>query len=107
MPYSNSPRSVRAAVALLAGLTITSSASAQGVNISELQRNPAVRAAVNACIADHDRLCGWVTPGGGRIVRCLVDRSEALSPGCRAALERASNALTSAGVALMPYRPAK
>lgn len=107
MPSFDTPRSVRVAVALLAGLTITSAASAQGVDISALQRNPAVRAAVNACIADHDRLCSGVTPGGGRIVRCLVDRSEALSPGCRAALERASNALTSAGVALMPYRPAK
>ena len=86
---------------------MTGAASAQGVDVSELQRNPAVRAAVGACIADHDRLCSGVTPGGGRIVRCLVAHSEALSPACRAAMERASEALTSAGYALMPYRPVK
>jgi hypothetical protein len=106
MPSFTSARTL-CAIATLSGLSLTSAASAQAPDIAELQRNPAVRAAINACIADHDRLCSGVTPGGGRIVRCLAAQSAMLSPGCRAAMERASSALMSAGVALMPDRPAK
>lgn len=98
---------LRAAIPLLAVLTVASSASAQDIDISALQREPTVRAAISACMADRDRLCSDVAPGGGRIVRCLAARSEALSPGCRTAMEKASATLISAGVALTPNRPTK
>src|SRR5581483_1084961 len=84
---------VRAAAALLCTVPLASVASAQGPAMAELQSNPAVRAAVSACMGDHARLCSSVTPGGGRIIRCLAEHSAALSPGCRAAMEKASSAL--------------
>lgn len=107
MPSFHSPCLLPAAAALLCGAALVGTASAQGVDVSELQRIPAVRAAISACVADRDRLCSSVTPGGGRIVRCLAARSEALSPGCRTAMEKASSALISAGVALTPDQPTK
>jgi hypothetical protein len=107
MPSFPSARTRWAAITILSSVTLTSAASAQSPDFAELQRNPAVRVAVTSCMADRGRLCGGVMPGGGRIVHCLVEQSAALSPGCRAALDRASSALVAAGVALMPERPVK
>lgn len=38
------------------------------------------------CGADVRRLCRGAPPGGGRIIGCLVENREQLSPGCRAAM---------------------
>ncbi len=54
---------------------------------------PAVRAARNACLADVLRLCPEVTPGGGRIVRCLAAQRERVSPICRDAIMTAKAAI--------------
>jgi hypothetical protein len=35
-----------------------------------------------ACKSDAERFCNGVQPGGGRIVRCLMDHSQELSDGC-------------------------
>jgi hypothetical protein len=40
------------------------------------------------CEADYHRLCPTVVPGGGRILRCLLDNDKDLSSACRAALQR-------------------
>lgn len=42
-----------------------------------------IRGAARACQADMRRLCGDVRPGGGRIIACLRDKEEQLSPGCQ------------------------
>ena len=68
-------RSVSLAVLVILA---ASAASAQ-------QPSPAVR---QACEADYHRLCATVAPGGGRILRCLLDRDKELAPECRAALQQ-------------------
>ena len=45
---------------------------------------PAVEA---ACNADYKKLCGNVTPGGGRILACMKEKNSELSAGCRTALQ--------------------
>jgi hypothetical protein len=39
-----------------------------------------------ACSADYHRLCAGVSPGGGRIMKCLNDNFDALSEGCKQAV---------------------
>ncbi|MGA3303766.1 MAG: cysteine rich repeat-containing protein [Methylovirgula sp.] len=39
-----------------------------------------------ACHDDYHAFCATVMPGGGRIVACLHQHEDKLSPGCRAAL---------------------
>jgi hypothetical protein len=49
------------------------------------------RAAVRqACEADYHRLCATVLPGGGRILKCLTDHDNDLTPDCRSALRSRS-----------------
>jgi len=42
-----------------------------------------------ACSADVSQFCGWVMPGGGRILACLQAKQGELSPACRVALPQA------------------
>jgi hypothetical protein len=39
-----------------------------------------------ACLADYQRLCSSVTPGGGRIKQCMLDHTNELSSDCRSVL---------------------
>jgi hypothetical protein len=39
-----------------------------------------------ACQEDYKRLCAGVTPGGGRIKKCMTENSAKLSPACKTAL---------------------
>jgi acetyl esterase/lipase len=45
-----------------------------------------MRAVASSCRADMQRLCADTRPGGGRIVECLRDNAEALSPDCNQAM---------------------
>jgi hypothetical protein len=36
-----------------------------------------------ACEADYHRLCAGISPGGGRIKKCLNDNFDALSDACK------------------------
>lgn len=38
------------------------------------------------CLEDYKRLCSAVPRGGGRILKCMMDNSDKLSPPCRASL---------------------
>lgn len=66
-------------VASLAALVILAARAAS------TQPSPAVR---QLCEADYHRLCATVAPGGGRILRCLLDHDKELAPECRAALQQ-------------------
>jgi len=39
-----------------------------------------------ACAADYHRLCAGVSPGGGRIKKCLNDNIDVLSDACKQAV---------------------
>ncbi|CAL79279.1 hypothetical protein; putative signal peptide [Bradyrhizobium sp. ORS 278] len=43
-----------------------------------------------ACGAEVRTLCAGITPGGGRIKQCMVEKSDRLSDGCRSALKEAN-----------------
>jgi Cysteine rich repeat len=90
------------AAVFFSGAPVIDAASAQNIDITSLQRQPAVRDAMNACMADRSRLCADVPPGGGRIVRCLAARSQDLSAVCRSHMEKARDALVAAGIAVNP-----
>ncbi|MFL9827582.1 cysteine rich repeat-containing protein [Rhodoplanes sp. SY1] len=57
---------------------------AAGAQTSALAQDQAVLR--DACKADYQKLCQGVQPGGGRIIKCLQDQSDKLSPGCKTAL---------------------
>lgn len=40
-----------------------------------------------ACMADYSRHCSGITPGSGRVRKCLGDNYAALSQACRQALD--------------------
>ena len=43
----------------------------------------------NACMADYEKYCKSVTPGGGRIIACLAKESDKLTPACKKVLAAA------------------
>ncbi|MEW5743335.1 MAG: cysteine rich repeat-containing protein [Myxococcota bacterium] len=43
--------------------------------------------AEDPCAEDTKQLCGDVKPGGGRVTECLKQKSDRLSPGCKAKLD--------------------
>jgi hypothetical protein len=51
--------------------------------------DPGRGAVRQACQADYRTFCTGVQPGGGRIVACLQQNFDKLSPGCQQALTAA------------------
>ena len=50
---------------------------------------PANAQTKNACAEDVAKYCKDVTPGGGRVVKCLKEHEKDLSPECKAGQEKA------------------
>jgi hypothetical protein len=90
------------AVAILALTAAATLAAERDKGVEKLQWVPEMRAAINACMADQERLCFDIVPGNGRIVRCLAAQGDRLSVACATALQKASEALIAAGVTLNP-----
>lgn len=65
----------------VAALTLVLAATGGGPAAAQDQR--VLR---DACKADYQRLCQGVQPGGGRIVKCLQDQGDKLTPACKTAL---------------------
>lgn len=88
-----------------AAALVSTPGRAQQIDIAAAKDHPAVHAAVSACKGDRARLCSFVFPGGGRIVRCLAEQPDRLSPPCRGAMQQARDALIAEGLAA-PAAPA-
>ncbi len=73
------------------GLTLLSAlpqtAAAQNQMPAEMRRE--ARAVMQSCRSDYRRLCEGVQPGGGRILACLENHGNQLTPGCSGAMPRA------------------
>jgi hypothetical protein len=54
------------------------------------QPENSAQATRQACMADYDRFCSDVQPGGGRVKACLKQNARSLSPECREALDAAN-----------------
>jgi hypothetical protein len=53
------------------------------LSLSRVSAQEARGAARQACAADYRRLCTGVSPGAGRIRKCLNDNFAALSDACK------------------------
>jgi len=51
--------------------------------------SPAFAQAANPCAKDIKQYCGYVTPGGGRLVRCYEEHKDSMTADCRAWAEGA------------------
>lgn len=78
--------------ALMAALGLAMVMTSSLASASEPQRLGAgyLLRAMSDCSADRERFCANVPSGGGRIVRCLMDNRERLTPACRPHIERAA-----------------
>lgn len=74
--------------AAIVALGASTSALAQSQLQTQItpQMQSEARIVMQACRADHDRLCSDVTPGGGRILACLQSHAGQLSSVCARAL---------------------
>ncbi|MDI4663446.1 cysteine rich repeat-containing protein [Xanthobacter autotrophicus] len=80
---SRAPLASVLAMPLLAfGLALGLAPEARAQNISPEQ----AKALRTACEADVKKLCAGVQPGGGRLVQCLKEHKDEVTPPCQASL---------------------
>ena len=75
-----------AATRIAAAAVVTASVFAAGAAMAQQPSPAQEREAMQACRADYETLCKGVEPGGGRIIACLMQHAEKVSPGCKQAL---------------------
>lgn len=73
---------MRRAAVLVAVLVLADPAGASQPEIPAEQRE--------ACQRDYIRHCLGTTPGEGRVIQCMIDSFEKLSPKCAASLTKAA-----------------
>lgn len=81
----------RISLPLMAGvalLGLTAGARAQPAGMQAMRQ---------ACMPDYKAYCSGVAPGGGRILACLQQHAQSLSPDCAQALQSAEAAHKSQG----------
>jgi hypothetical protein len=76
-------RELRLAIAAMLAAAIAASA----VSRANAQTGPSRADLRRACGADVRAICAGITPGGGRIEQCMVEKFDQLSDGCKAALK--------------------
>ena len=79
--------SPRAAVYVRSALAAASLIALFVLLISRVSAQAASSQARQACMADYSRYCSGLTPGGGRVRKCLGDHYAELAPACRQALD--------------------
>ena len=83
------------AAALLAALCL----GLAGPAFAQQASGAKAQALKQACAADYKALCSGVQPGGGRIIACLKQNADKLSPTCKQALGDAKAARQAQGAA--------
>jgi hypothetical protein len=76
-------RELKLAAAVLLAATIAASLASR----ANAQGGAALANMRQACGGDVRSLCSGITPGGGRIKQCMIDKFDQLSDGCKAALK--------------------
>lgn len=56
---------------------------------AQAPQNPAAAAVREACKGDFQKYCKDVQPGGGRIIACLKQNRDSLTPTCQQAIDKA------------------
>ncbi|WP_300154154.1 cysteine rich repeat-containing protein [Solidesulfovibrio sp.] len=93
--FSVHPESAPRARKRLGTAAILAAALLLGYAVQAKAQQPAgegAQAIKTACKSDYKTLCQGVQPGGGRIVACLKQNADKLSPACRQALDAAKAA---------------
>lgn len=93
MPIVSPARALAGLPKNLAAVLAVAGLLAAAVPVMAQQPAPAAGQALKeACKGDYKTLCSGVKPGGGRIVACLKQQADKLSPGCKQALTAAQSA---------------
>lgn len=54
------------------------------------------QSAQRACLADYAQFCKGIQPGQGRVLACLREHQDQLSPGCKSSLDSAQTCVDQA-----------
>ena len=85
-----SPRRLAVSAAALMTLGVALSAPAVAETPSTTPTRAQIQAVAQACRGDIHQFCDGIQPGGGRILACMREHKDQLSPACQDAMAQAS-----------------